>query len=241
VADNVGVIGGVLQGDFDIATKDLGGDIHAQKIAVVEFETPGGDTLIVDTETVKGLNVVLAHKLAAGNGTEILDSVSVTGLVAHGVALNSQAEQRPVQLGARSRLSALPTALGSDELHVGLIADEYGRLIVTHDYADTQDPVSIAATTSGDTQVLAAPGSGLSLYIRKGSLVNGGSAALLCGLQANGSATSRWSGTIGKEGGGALFDFGQRGWKLPANTALDVNLAGAGDVKVNISDYYIAA
>jgi hypothetical protein len=124
VADTVDVAAGVYTAL--IATKDLGAAGHAQRIAVVEFETPAGDTLIVDTETVKGLKVVLAHKLAAGNGTDILDSISATGVVAHGVALDSDVELRPFLGGAAAvAFGATPTPVTAATLS-HLIATRHG-------------------------------------------------------------------------------------------------------------------
>jgi hypothetical protein len=50
----------------------------------------------------------------------------------------------------------------------------------------------------------------------------------------------RWRAELGSNGGGSIIDFGSHGWALTSNTLLNVNLTAAGDVDVNITDYYLA-
>lgn len=228
VPDNVGVLDGDLQGTFSIATLDLGGNIRAQKVALVRFLTPAGDSMVNDD--LNALGVVLSV-LESDQ-----DSISVTGLVAHG---STDDELRPILIGVRASLNE-PADVADGQL-AETWGDRKGRPVVLIGHANPETPVSVNATASGDTTVIAAPGAGLSLHICKGSLINGGAAAIVAGLQESGSATSVWAGEWGSDGGGALFDFGARCRKLTANTALQVNLPGTGNVRVNVTEYYIAA
>ncbi len=147
--------------------------------------------------------------------------------------------RNPFRIAAKANANE-PAVVSADGDTVDLWADLFGRAVVLSGHPNPEAPVSINATASGDTAVLAAPGASLSLHICKGTILNAGASPIVVALQENGSATSRWSGELAAEGGGAAFDFGSRGWKLTANTGLDVNLNGAGDVRVNVTEYYIA-
>ena len=54
------------------------------------------------------------------------------------------------------------------------------------------------------------------------------------------AGTIRWTANLAVDGGGSIFDFGSRGWKLTANTALVADI-GQASVDVNITEYYVAA
>ena len=103
-----------------------------------------------------------------------------------------------------------------------------------------QAPLSSNVTASGNTTLVAAPGAGLSIYVNKGVIVNRAATNRLVALTDGAGGTVRLRGEARQEGGGFGFDFGNRGWKLTANTALVANLDAAGDLDVNITEYYIA-
>lgn len=163
------------------------------------------------------------------------NTIEVVGDVAH----DAPASGNPVLVAARANANE-PTAASADGDATHLWADLYGRLVVLPGHPSPENPVSVNATASGNTTVIAAPGSGLRLYICKGSIVNGGSANVVVQLQDGAGGTARWAAELASEGGGALFDFGARGWALTANTLLNVNLGASGDVRVNVTEYYIA-
>lgn len=164
------------------------------------------------------------------------NTLEVVGDVAHDAAVGGN----PVLVGARANANE-PTAVSADGDAVHLWADLLGRLVVLPGHPNPEAPVTVNATASGNTTVIAAPGASLSLYICKGSIVVGGTENVTVKLQDGASGTDRWAAELASEGGGAMFDFGPRGWKLTANTLLNVNLGAASDVRVNVTEYYIAA
>lgn len=166
---------------------------------------------------------------------DVRPNTKVEGPQAHGAT----ASDNPVILGGRALLDE-PTAV-SDNQAVLAWFDQLGRLIVINSHGDPEPPVTVNATASGNTTVIAAPGASTSLYICRGSMHNSGAANVVAKLQDGAGGTDRFAAELASEGGGTIFDFGDRGWKLTANTLLNVNLDAAGDVRVNITHYYIAA
>lgn len=160
----------------------------------------------------------------------------VAGQVAHDAAVSGN----PVLIAARANANE-PTAVSADADVTHLWADLFGRLVVLPGHPNPENPVAVNVTNSGDNDVIAAPGASLSLYICKVSINNAGSSNIVVALQEESSATDRWRMELASEGGGALIDFGARGWKLGANKKLQVNLGAGGDVNVNVTEYYIAA
>lgn len=162
-------------------------------------------------------------------------NAQVVGSVAH----DGASPGNPVLAGARANTNE-PTAVSADGDATHLWADLIGRLVVLTGHANPEPPVTVNATASGTTTVIAAPGASLSLYIQKGSIHNRAATNRLVDLRDGAAGTVRWRAELASEGGGAPFDFGSRGWKLTANTALVANLDAAGDLDVNVTEYYIA-
>ena len=126
-----------------------------------------------------------------------------------------------------------------DEGDVGVARMDVARRLIFIDGGVPQAaPVYVNATASGDTEVIAAPGAGINLYIQKVLITNGGSAVRNVQLQEGGTATNRGPGDLAADGGGTMMDFGMRGWQIAANTALDVNLDSGGDVHVTVLQYH---
>jgi hypothetical protein len=144
----------------------------------------------------------------------------------------------PVVLGARANANE-PADVSADDDVVALWGDRRGRLVVLLGHANPESPVALNATASGNTTVIAAPGAG-SLYVCKGLVNNGGTAKIVVLLTDGTGGTTRWRAELAADGGGARFDFGSRGWKLTATTALVTNLSAGGNVNVNVEEYYIA-
>jgi hypothetical protein len=196
------------------------GDVDVLSIAA-------GDNNIGNVDIVTMPNVTLAATT---------NTIEVVGDVAHDAAVGGN----PVLIAARANANE-PTAVSADGDATHLWADLFGRLVVIPGHPNPEAPVTLNATSSGNTTVIAAPGASLSLYICKASVHNRDRANVVVTLQDGAGGTSRWRAELAAEGGGALIDFGARGWKLTANTLLNVNLGGAGSVDVNITAYYIAA
>lgn len=146
----------------------------------------------------------------------------------------------PVTVGAYAS-DAEPTAVSADGDVVRLWADKLGRLVTVGGHPAPEAPVVVQSAASGDVSVISAPGASLSLYIKRVVINNGGSAVNAVQLQENGSAVNRGGGDLAANGGGMVLDYGDRGWKLTANTALEVNIGTAGDIWVSVLEYYIAA
>jgi hypothetical protein len=160
--------------------------------------------------------------------------VPVQGDAAHDAAVAGN----PVLVGARANANEPTAVADGDATH--LWADLFGRLVVLGGHPNPEAPVSVNATASGNTTVIAAPGGSLVLHICKASVHNRAAAARVVSLTDGAGGTVRWRAEIGINGGGSLIDFGSRGWRLTANTLLNVNLDAAGDVDVNITEYYIS-
>ena len=182
--------------------------------------TLAGDAVItLDGETVT---------LAAGTNTN-----EVVGDVAHDAAVGGN----PVLVAARANLNEPAVVADGDSTH--LWADQLGRLVVLLGHGNPEPPVTVNGSAAGQS-VIAAPGASLSLYICKGTVHNRAATETVVSLRDGAAGTIRWTAGLAVDGGGSIFDFGSRGWKLTANTALVADIAQA-SVDVNITEYYIAA
>jgi hypothetical protein len=200
----------------------------------------GTDTVLV---TAAGEMNVLA---SAQPGTDIGDvtvnntagasAVFVQGQAAHDAAVAGN----PVVMGGRSNANE-PTAVTADNEAVWAWMDRFGRQVTVAGHPSPEAPNTTNVTASGNTSLIATPGASLSLYIKKGSVHNTDSSTVVVQLKDGSAGTVRWQAELATDGGGSLFDFGDVGWKLTANTALFANLSGAGDVNFNITEYYISA
>lgn len=141
---------------------------------------------------------------------------------------------RPIKIGGKSK-SVLPTAVSAGN-RVDAWFDRYGRLVVLPGHTQYSDPVSVAATASGTTTVIANVASS-NLYICTAQILNAASTTISVALKEGSNV--RWRGTLAANGGGANIFFGPKGWKLSTNTALNVELFAAGDIRVNITEHYV--
>ena len=163
-------------------------------------------------------------------------SLQHQGAAAHDAAVAGN----PVLVGFRANANE-PAAVSTDADAVYGWADLLGRQVVLPGHPNPEAPVTVNATALGATTVIAAPGVSVSIYACKASVHNRAATNRLVDLRDGAAGTVCWRAEIAAEGGGALIDFGERGWKLTANTLLAVNLDAAGDVDVNITSYYISA
>jgi len=184
--------------------------------------------LVVDgsavTQPVSG-TVTAAQATAASLNAE------VQGDAAH----DAVASGNPVQVGSVASLDE-PTAVADGDA-VRFWTDQFGRQVVLQGHSDPEPPVTANGSAAG-LSVIAAPGASVSLHICKGSLHNRGVEQVVS-LRDGAAGTIRFTANLAADGGGSLFDFGSRGWKLTANTALIADIAAA-SVDVNITEYYIA-
>lgn len=216
---------------------------------------------VVDDAAGKRVPVKVGEALPAG--TNNIGDVDVATLPALPAGANNIGDVDVVTVpaplnvvGGGTQAAALRVTVASDSTGVLSVDDNGGSLTVDGPLTDTQlraaavpvslptpvlpePPVVLNATASGDTTVIAAPGAGVNLFINKVSVHNRGAATIVVAFTDGAAGTVRWRAELAVEGGGSLIDFGPRGWKLTANTALVVNLATAGDVDVNVTEHYV--
>jgi hypothetical protein len=226
-------------GDVDIASIAAGDN----NIGNVDIVTVPTDPFGANADAASATGSISAKlRFIAGTGIPITalpastNTLEVVGDVAHDAA----ASGNPVLIAARANANE-PAVVSADGDATHLWADLFGRIVTIPGHPNPEAPVHLNATASGNTTVIAAPGASVSLYIKKGSIHNSGSANIVALLQDGAGGTTRWGAELAAEGGGSAFDFGERGWKLTANTLLNINLSGAGDVRLNVTEYYIAA
>jgi len=142
----------------------------------------------------------------------------------------------PIKVGGRASLNE-PTAVADND-RVNAWFDQLGRQVVLMGHANPESPVTANGSAAG-LVVISAPGAGVSLYICKGSLHNRSASAQVVSLREGTTGSIRFTANLAASGGGSLFDFGPRGWKLPTNTALVADIAAA-SADVNVTEYYIA-
>lgn len=231
-------------GDVDIASP-LGGGTEAAAVRVTIANDSTGlvsvddnaGSLTVDAPVGTPVATRLSDGVAFIDPRDVSDRAArlvgqVEGRAAHGVAVAGN----PELIAGRANANE-PTAV-ADGQATSLWADLLGRLVVVDGHPSPEAPVTVNKTTTASSVVIAAPGVSLSLYIQKGSIHNTGAENKITLLDG---ATARWVANCAADGGGSLFDFGARGWKLAANTALNATASIAGDVDINVTQYYIAA
>lgn len=231
---------------FDISTADLDSDAGTDTRLTVGIVVPAaGGAAVITGDTGNGLDVDVTRlpSLPAGNnnigdvdiasGPTGESALQSQGAAAHDAAVAGN----PVLIGARANANE-PTAVSNDGDAVSLWADLLGRQIVLTGHPSPEAPVTVNGSAAG-TSVIAAPGDSLSLYICKGTVHNRAAAETVVSLRDGAAGTIRWTANLAADGGGSLFDFGSRGWKLTSNTALVADIAAA-SVDVNITEYYIA-
>lgn len=175
------------------------------------------------------------------NGTTIVTGgVNGTQGVGGLAATDASVSGNPVYVGGRSGLNE-PTAVSADGEIVPPWYDRFGRLVTVNGHPNTEAPITVNATSSGNTTVISAGGASTLLCIQTGSIHNRDTTNRLVALVDGAGGTTRWRGEVAAEGGGSLFDFGDHGWCLTANTALVANLDAGGNVDVNVASYYIMA
>lgn len=160
------------------------------------------------------------------------NTLEVVGDVAHDAAVGGN----PVLVAARANANEPTAVADGDSTH--LWADLLGRLVVLPGHPSPEPPVTANGSGAGVT-VIAAPGASQSLHICKGVVTNSAAAEQLISLRDGAAGTIRWTINAAADGGGATFDFGPRGWKLTANTALVMD-ASAATAYINVTEYYIA-
>lgn len=95
-------------------------------------------------------------------------------------------------------------------------------------------PATVTLTTTSDTEVVAAPGAGLSLYIYQIFVSNG--SPTFTRVDHREGTTVKFSGYAAPNGGGYVLT-PAKPWKLAANTNLKVQLGStpsSSDVRVSV-------
>ncbi|MEO0215667.1 MAG: hypothetical protein ABIL14_01450 [candidate division WOR-3 bacterium] len=191
-------------------------------------------------DTTNGLDVDVTRLPSIPAGTNNIGDVDVLTMPltqVHGDTAHDALDgNNPIKIGGKAS-DVEPTAVAAGD-RVNAWFDLFGRQVVLTGHATPENPVTASGSAAGVT-VIPAPGVGVSLYICKGSVHNSNASAQTVSLRDGASGTIRWTASLGASGGGSLFDFGSRGWKLSANTALVMDAAAA-TAYCNITEYYIA-
>lgn len=194
------------------------------------INTQGQKTMAASTPVVVASdqsNIPVSQATASGLNAE------VQGDAAHDAPVSGN----PVLMAGRANLNE-PVAVADGDA-TSIWADQLGRQVIIVGHSNPEAPVPVNGSAAG-VSVIAAPGVGLSLYIMKGSLHNRAATETVVSLREGAAGAIRFTANLAPDGGGTLFDFGSRGWKLPANTALVADI-GQASVDVNVTEYYIAA
>lgn len=198
----------------------FGTDVEVTKLASL----PAGTNNIGDVDIVTIPNVTLA----AGTNTN-----EVVGDVAH----DAVAAGNPVLVAARANLNEPGTAVADGD-STYLWADQLGRLVTIGGHSNPEPPVT-ANGGAGQLSVIAAPGAAARLYICGAHISNRAATENVISLREGAAGNIRFTGNFAADGGGAVLNFGNRGWQLPLNTALIADI-GSATADINITEYYIA-
>jgi hypothetical protein len=232
-------------GPFPVS--DNGGSLTVDGSVSLAAAIPAGTNNIGDVDVVSLPAGTVAGSSSLPAGTNNIGDVDIASGPTGASALQSQGPAahdavitgNPIAIGMRANANE-PTAVSADGDVVWGWADRFGRQVVISGHPSPEAPVTVNATASGDTTVISAPGAGVSIHVCKASVHNRDTANRVVSLRDGAGGTIRWRAEIASEGGGSLIDFGDRGWKLTANTALVVNLDAAGNCDVNVTEYYLA-
>jgi len=159
------------------------------------------------------------------------------GLFSQGAIAHDAADTgNPIKIGGKGTADE-PTAVTEGD-RVNAWFDLFGRQVTIDGHPNTELPVTVNGSAAG-TSIIAAPGAGISIYVKKVSIYNRAATATVISLRDGAAGTIRFTANITK-GDEAKADFGSRGWKLTANTALVADISQA-SADVNITEYYLAA
>jgi len=95
-------------------------------------------------------------------------------------------------------------------------------------------PASVNATASGETSVLSAPGAGKALKIKYLMVNNADSSQATVSLREGTGGSNKFTNSLPQYGGMWNANLINSSWLLKENTALLVNLGGAGDVNIQV-------
>lgn len=211
-------------------TTRLSGEIYTYG-NVLQFTDVGAKR---DTP-IRVSKIVWSGIAAAGNRLKFGESSAVTLNTNTLLQCSAQADQETIEFD----LDDIEFANGLE-----LVELDSGSVFVYETEQDSQTPIRANVTDSGDTELIAAPGVGLSLYIRHAHV--SATDALLnnnrVSLREGGGGTYIWRTLLDATPGGTLHDqikF-EPPWKLPANTALVANMSTGDNTSWTIQ-YFIAA
>lgn len=144
----------------------------------------------------------------------------------------------PVKVGGKAA-SATPAVVAAAD-RTDAWFDLHGRLVTMPYHATPQSPATLTITASTtDTQVITAPGAGLSIWVVSIQAGNTSGTYTRLDLKEGSGGTVKKTMPLAASGGGYTATLGVP-WKLAANTALyAASSVSVTDVRINI-DYFIA-
>lgn len=127
------------------------------------------------------------------------------------------------------------TALGAREYSKfrEVIDGEY--VVATSNEDASIFPASVNATASGETSVLSAPGTGKALKIKYLMVNNADSDVSVISFREGTGGDDKFKNSVAQNGGMWNANLLNTAWILEENTALLVNLGGAGDCNVQVA------
>lgn len=153
----------------------------------------------------------------------------------HGIEPEDSAVSgNPVAVGGRANANE-PTAVNDGDV-VYDWRDLQGRTVGVKNFpavvsGANHGPKTVTLSTTTQTDIVAAPGAGLSVYVTSISCSN--TSATKVRIDLKDGTTVRWSMELAADGGGFVQEFNPP-WKITANTAFTAQLSAAvTDVRVN--------
>lgn len=117
-------------------------------------------------------------------------------------------------------------------------ADLLGRFVVVQNHPSPESPAHLSVTSSSEEELIAAPGAGLSIYVTLVTASNTSNKNVSFDIKEG--STVKFTYILPKTGGGFVLPLPGIGWKLPANTALNVQ-SDTGVTSIEVTAlYYIA-
>lgn len=194
-------------------------------VVVTDIEDGAGDSVMDPVNDAVRVNVVAGG--AGGGAVTVADGADVTQGAIADVAVTGDS---PGTLSAKLR--------GIVKILTDVWDAVHGRLVTVPYTTSPAAPAHAALTTTAETTLVAAPGSGLFIYVVDMTGSNGGSQRTVLSLKEGSGGTVRYQWMMAPNGGGFAHSMNLP-WKLPENTALVTASSTAVSSAFVTVNYYI--